>query len=233
MNACPNDGVLLQFLDGKLNAEDEAMILAHLEDCPGCQEHLERLTGDRPLSGEGSPVETVQTDLASAKELNDAKAPQADDADRMATASGADPETDQVRRKPAPADWPIIPGYDVLQRLGEGGMGVVYKARHRPLNRTVALKMISEGKHDSSEHRERFLIEAEAVARLRHPNIVQIYDFGEADGQPFVTLEWLEGGSLADRLKGTTQPAFRHSCWLPHSHLTASRSCHDESERIM
>ena len=96
--------------------------------------------------------------------------------------------------------------FDLLAELGRGGMGVVYKARHRQLNRTVALKMIGDGKHASPEHRERFLIEAEAVARLRHPNIVQIYDIGEADGHPFVTLEVLEGGTLADRLKGTTQP---------------------------
>ena len=65
--------------------------------------------------------------------------------------------------------------------------------------------MIGDGTHASPEVRGRFLIEAEAVARLRHPNVVQIYDIGEADGRPFVTLELLEGGSLADRLKGTIQ----------------------------
>ena len=86
-------------------------------------------------------------------------------------------------------------------------MGVVYKARHRPLNRIVALKMVLDGKHAHAEYRERFRIEAEAVARLRHPNIIQIYDLGEAHGCPFVTLELLEGGSLADRLRGTTQPS--------------------------
>jgi hypothetical protein len=75
--------------------------------------------------------------------------------------------------------------FELLAELGRGGMGVVYKARHRPLNRIVALKMISEGKHASPEMRERFLIEAEAVARLRHPNIVQIYDIGEVDGHPY------------------------------------------------
>ena len=100
--------------------------------------------------------------------------------------------------------------FEILAELGRGGMGVVYKARHRLLNRIVAArkKMIGDGKHaDLGEHRERFRIEAEAVARLRHPNIVQIYEFGEADGCPFVTLELLEGGSLADRLRGTTQPS--------------------------
>ncbi len=62
MNACPNDGVLLQFLDGDLNAEDDAQILAHLEDCARCQEHLERLTGGQPVPGEGPPIETVRND---------------------------------------------------------------------------------------------------------------------------------------------------------------------------
>jgi tetratricopeptide (TPR) repeat protein/tRNA A-37 threonylcarbamoyl transferase component Bud32 len=96
--------------------------------------------------------------------------------------------------------------FEILAELGRGGMGVVYKARHRQLNRIVALKMIGEGKHASPEVRKRFLIEAQAVARLHHPNIVQIYDIGEADGRPYVTLELLGGGSLADRLQGTTQP---------------------------
>ena len=131
---------------------------------------------------------------------------EADDPDRTATASGADPETAQVSRKPAPTDWPTIPGYDILQRLGEGGMGVVYKARHRGLNRLVALKMIRGGSQARADHLSRFRVEAEAVARLRHPNIIQIYDIGEADGLPFVALELLDGGSLDDRLAGTPQP---------------------------
>jgi tetratricopeptide (TPR) repeat protein/tRNA A-37 threonylcarbamoyl transferase component Bud32 len=105
-----------------------------------------------------------------------------------------------------PKSGKLADDYEVLGELGHGGMGIVYKARHRRLNRIVALKMIGEGKHARPEQRARFLIEAEAVARLRHPHIVQIYDFGEAEGHPFVTLEMLEGGSLADRLKGTTQP---------------------------
>ncbi len=69
MNACPNDGVLLQFLDGELNAEDDARVLAHVEDCVGCQEHLERLTAGRPAAGEGPPIETVQTDPDSTVDL--------------------------------------------------------------------------------------------------------------------------------------------------------------------
>jgi tetratricopeptide (TPR) repeat protein/tRNA A-37 threonylcarbamoyl transferase component Bud32 len=107
---------------------------------------------------------------------------------------------------PGPVTPALTGAYEILGELGHGGMGVVYRARQRRLNRVVALKMIGEGKHARPDHRARFLIEAEAVARLRHPHVVQIHDFGEADGHPFVTLEWLEGGSLADRLRGTTWP---------------------------
>ena len=80
-------------------------------------------------------------------------------------------------------------------------MGVVYRARHVGLKRPVALKMIRGGGHAGSDAFARFRIEAEAVARLRHPNIIQIYDIGEADGLPFVALELLEGGGL-DRSAG-------------------------------
>jgi serine/threonine protein kinase/tetratricopeptide (TPR) repeat protein len=104
------------------------------------------------------------------------------------------------------ASQPEIPGYEILGKLGAGGMGVVYKARQRGLNRLVALKMIIGGTQARVDHLARFRIEAEAVARLRHPNILQIYDIGEADGLPFVSLELLEGGDLDDRLEGTPQP---------------------------
>jgi tetratricopeptide (TPR) repeat protein/tRNA A-37 threonylcarbamoyl transferase component Bud32 len=98
------------------------------------------------------------------------------------------------------------PGYKILEKLGEGGMGVVYKARQQGLNRLVALKMIVGGSRARADLLARFRTEAEAVARLRHPNILQIYDIGEVGGLPFLSLELLEGGDLDDRLAGTPQP---------------------------
>jgi len=93
-----------------------------------------------------------------------------------------------------------VPGYEIVSVLGRGGMGVVYKARHLALNRLVALKMILSGGHAGADDRGRFLAEAEAIARVKHPGIVQVYDFGTHDGLPFFSLELCEGGSLAARL---------------------------------
>lgn len=94
----------------------------------------------------------------------------------------------------------VVPGYEIVDELGRGGMGVVYRARHLGLKRMVALKMILSGVHASPEMLNRFRSEAEAVARLRHPNIVQIYDIGEQGGLPYFSLELVEGGSLERRL---------------------------------
>jgi len=101
---------------------------------------------------------------------------------------------------------PRIASYELLGVLGQGGMGVVYKARQRGLNRLVAVKMIRGDRPGRTNELARFRIEAEAVARLRHPNIVQIFEIGETSGAPYVSLELLEGGSLAYRLAGTPQP---------------------------
>ena len=112
------------------------------------------------------------------------------------------------RHPPLPtADLPRIRGYEVQGVLGRGGMGVVYKAWHLRLNRPVALKMLLAGPYARPEELERFLREAEAVAGLRHPNIVQVYDVGDLDGRPYFTMEFVEGGSLAQKLAGTPQPA--------------------------
>jgi WD40 repeat protein len=99
-----------------------------------------------------------------------------------------------------------VPGYEILGELGRGGMGVVYQARQTGLKRLVALKMILAGGHAGEQEVARFRAEAEAVARLQHPNIVQIHEVGEAEGRPFFSLEYVEGGNLADRLKGTPLP---------------------------
>jgi WD40 repeat protein/tetratricopeptide (TPR) repeat protein/tRNA A-37 threonylcarbamoyl transferase component Bud32 len=104
------------------------------------------------------------------------------------------------------APWPVVPGYEIQGELGRGSMGVVYKARHVKLNRVVALKMVLAGGHAGPEDLARFLAEAEAVAALQHPHIVHLYDFGQQEGLPFFTLEFVPGGSLADKLNGTPVP---------------------------
>jgi WD40 repeat protein len=102
---------------------------------------------------------------------------------------------------------PVVPGYDVLEELGHGGMGVVYKARQLTLNRIVALKLIRGSIAAEPEALTRFRIEAEAVARLQHPNIVQVHEVGTHDGRPYCAFEFAEGGSLAARIDGIPQPA--------------------------
>jgi eukaryotic-like serine/threonine-protein kinase len=268
MIACQSDAELLRFLEGELNADADARIVAHIEDCIGCQERLERLTGASPVLGGVEPIETVHSDTGATRDLAGTEVVAADvgedqshgessesqptdprgetrcridtaadpertsdfslsstvnrdgdtdDAspdgeaiakapDGIATADVTDGEPEPSVRKRPDAGWPTIPGYEILQRLGEGGMGVVYKARQLGLKRLVALKMIRGGSQARADHLSRFRVEAEAVARLRHPNIIQIYDIGEATGLPFVALELLDGGGLDDRLAGDPQP---------------------------
>jgi tetratricopeptide (TPR) repeat protein/predicted Ser/Thr protein kinase len=104
-------------------------------------------------------------------------------------------------------ELPQIPGYDVQGILGRGGMGVVFKAWHVRLHRPVALKMLLVGACATSAEKERFVREAEAVANLTHPNIVQVHDVGDHDGRAYFTMEFVNGGSLAEQLKGVPQPS--------------------------
>jgi hypothetical protein len=99
-----------------------------------------------------------------------------------------------------------IPGYEIVKELGSGGMGVVYQARQLALKRTVALKMILGAGHAGLAQRQRFKAEAEAVARLQHPHIVQVFEVGEHQGLPFCALEFVEGGSLDKRLGSADSP---------------------------
>jgi serine/threonine protein kinase len=96
-----------------------------------------------------------------------------------------------------------VPGYEILNELGRGGMGVVYQARQVALNREVALKMILAGGHAAQDELQRFRTEAEALARLHHPNIVQVYEVGQHQGKPFFSLEFCSGESLERKLAGT------------------------------
>lgn len=101
---------------------------------------------------------------------------------------------------------PTIPGYEIDGLLGRGGMGVVYSARQVSLGRRVAIKMVLAGELAAPEDCVRFLGEAEAIAKLRHANIVQIFQVGAHEGRPFIALEYVDGGSLRERLQGRPLP---------------------------
>ncbi len=149
---------------------------------------------------------------------------------RPAAKTGADPgrTVPEEARPPAPPQGPMapmIPGYEILGELGHGGMGIVYKARQTSLKRLVALKMIPRSDGVTPHDLARFRSEAEAVARLRHPNIVQVYEVGEHDGRPFFSLEYVDGGNLAARLRQSL-PAPREAAALVEKLARAVHAVH-------
>jgi WD40 repeat protein/tRNA A-37 threonylcarbamoyl transferase component Bud32 len=99
-----------------------------------------------------------------------------------------------------------VAGYEILSELGRGGMGVVFRARHHRLHRVVALKMILSARFACPEELLRFRLEGETAASLQHPNIVQVYEVGSHQGQPYMVLEYVEGGTLADALEDRALP---------------------------
>jgi serine/threonine protein kinase len=223
MTACSSDMMLARMLNEQLDEVAHASIVDHVESCVHCQERLKDLTSDCSRI-----VDREQLNRSSTDPWLTGNAPgSGSTADQCmispfllpsprgpALRSLADDErftraTYEGRRARGPildVDLPAVEGYEIIAELGHGGMGVVYKARHQSLGRFVALKMIRAGSLAKPEDLARFRIEAEAVAKQRHPNIIQIYDIGETGGLPFVALELLEGGSLEDFLAATPQP---------------------------
>lgn len=129
-----------------------------------------------------------------------------DDSQTLAP-SGKSSELATSIPNPSPAN-PIgikkVGDYDLLEEIARGGMGVVYKAKHRNLNRLAAVKMVLGGNFSSAQERQRFQLEAESAAKLDHPAIVPIYEIGHHDGQPFFAMKYIDGGSLADHSRNFT-----------------------------
>jgi serine/threonine protein kinase len=119
---------------------------------------------------------------------------------------GSTPRPAESESQKQLAEPPQIPGYEIEGELGHGGMGVVYQARQLMLNRRVALKMIASASASRPDEVSRFRREAESAAQLQHPNIVQIYEVGQQGRNPFLVLEYVAGGSLAQQLAGQPQP---------------------------
>ena len=184
---------------GQLAEVEMARVCAHLGECPACCRRIDELATEEPL------LARLQQSVARQREalVSPAQRRSAVRALRRDQAASAAARIEDGRIEPVILTAPRQVGdYDILAEVGRGGMGVVYKARHRGLNRLAALKMVLAGEFASPAQELRFRLEAELAARVQHPNIVQVFEIGSYQGRPFLALEWVEGGSLADRLDG-------------------------------
>jgi WD40 repeat protein/tRNA A-37 threonylcarbamoyl transferase component Bud32 len=196
----PNALRLREFADGALGDAELERIAQHLDDCEACRAAVDVVLRGDGFLGRLRLAATLGDDVPEGKAAR-RQAARALSREVRRCSSIAPDAADQGPSPPSE-----VGQYVVLGEVGRGGMGVVYQARHRDLRRTVALKMILAGAFASEVQRQRFRREAELAARVQHPHIVQVYEVGLHDGRPFLAMEWVGGGSLADRLEGDTWP---------------------------
>jgi WD40 repeat protein/tRNA A-37 threonylcarbamoyl transferase component Bud32 len=210
-STCVGEEDLQAFLLGDLAEEQARAVALHLEVCPLCEAAASRLDGlADPLL---LSLRRILRPPAPESANGTPSAETVDDTGSPAASAGSAP-----RR---------VAGYEVLEELGRGGMSVVYKARQATPARLVALKMILGGIHASADRRQRFRDEADTIARLQHPNIVQLFQADFEDEVPFFSLELVEGGSLHARLARQPQPP-RQAAGLVR---TLARAVHHAHER--
>jgi tetratricopeptide (TPR) repeat protein len=181
-SACPGQLELSRFLTGCLSAEEIDAVDRHLAACARCLETIGSVRPADPL-------------------LDEIRVEPAASSPTMQIRLAERPEVPIVRSGGYSLTVvPRLPGYEILREVGHGGMGVIYEARHLALGRRVAVKVLRAGVAATLDELARFGREASSLARLQHPNIVQVHDVGEYEGQHFLAMEFVEGGTLAARL---------------------------------
>ena len=236
---CPSNADLRRMLDGQLPAGEQGAAMRHVEACLRCQAALEQLTSCDdlfPTSGrQPSDLDRSTDEIVASGETGGRSSPASTlrpwpleaEPDPGPLASLPSRTPGDGRHRGDPEGWPEIAGYQILGELGRGGMGVVYLARHQALNRLVAVKMILAGEQASPHQLVRFRAEGEIVASLRHPNIVQIFEFGWHGRQPYFVLEYVEGGNLEQWLAGRPMPP-RQAAELVETLARASHYAHEQ-----
>ena len=217
MTECPSRAEVAALLADSLMPQEEALLNVHLLNCDSCRRLLDELTGDvlpqaltsrNIFSGRALPEPDAEFDRFVDLFLGERSRAWLELDGPFATAAGTGAvgsnwmDNAKARSKQN-LSWPEIAGFDLIAELGRGGNGVVYRALHRGLGRHVALKIIRA--RASNEELARFRQEAATLARLQHPNVVQIYEVGEVDGRPHFSMEYVAGGNLAQRIGDAPQ----------------------------
>jgi serine/threonine protein kinase/WD40 repeat protein len=221
---CPDRDQLLDYLLGKLPDDASEQIAAHLDECPPCEaaaETLDRVSDtlvsqlERPVvpsrfAHEPQYQQALQRVLAQADGESDTMG------DRVATVAVDSPVPESLGE------------YELLEKLGEGGMGAVYKARQRNLDRLVALKVLPKHRTDNAVAIGRFYREMQAVGRLNHPNIVAAHDAREIDGAPVLAMEYIDGWDLAKLVSDAGPLTLADACELVRQTAVGLQHAHEQ-----
>ena len=206
MVKCPPNYSLENFLNDALTESEREAFAVHIEGCPQCQESLRSITQQMPLSIRPHLLSAL-SESNHAPGCGDEKLEFLKELAQNLSAGQADPFRVEKSNSTENKYPPNLDNYEILEELGRGAVGVVYRARHRELDRLVAIKMVSSQLELSRSAQQRFRQEAQAIARLRHPNIVQVYEIGQHNGCPYFSLELVEGDNLARWLGGIPRRA--------------------------
>lgn len=230
--SCPSPNELEEYMLGKGDEDAAARLEAHLAECPRCVEMLEAIRGSDDLLGlvrqglaAGEPEPPVSTQLLDRL----CRLPE----ETSATRAGREHVSERLESQtwdfldPAqsPNELGRLGSYAIRDIVGRGGMGVVFRGHDPRLERDVAIKVILDSHYADPQRLARFEGEATALARLRHPHVVQVFEVGRHRGRPFLVLEYVEGGNLAEYFAGRAMP-LRECASLLHTLAEAVAHVH-------
>lgn len=222
---CPTRKQLSEFLVGTLPPDDADTIDAHLESCTTCQDSLQALDDGQDsfigLLRQPAPEDEFADEPARGRLVNSAKGL------LVATAAGGGHSTTV-----APSDQTAVAAelgeYELLEKLGEGGMGAVYKARQKKLKWIVAIKLLPKERLADPKAVARFEREMEAVGAVDHPNIVRAMYAGEHEGTPYLAIEYVDGLSLTEVVTGVKALRIADACELMRQAAVGLQHAHEK-----
>jgi serine/threonine protein kinase len=219
--SCPNREELIAFDQGSLSTDALETIANHLDTCDSCSEYLSSL-GPSGANPKSPPLRLAADRLLQEAGYAELRARALFILKEESTPKGRSPSPEDGAALSLPA---VFGSYELLERLGQGGMGVVYRARQPSLDRQVAIKVIRAGAHASESELARFRAEAHKLACLHHPHIVAVHEAGEEHNCPYFVMELMEGGSLA-RQMARAQQTPRRAAALVHTLAQAVHHAH-------